>query len=241
VSRAVVVVPTYIERENIRPLVEQLRTLRASLPGVDLQVVFVDDSSPDGTGEEIQEMKRKHGFIYLLSREGKKGIGTAYIDGFRFASENLEPDVFVELDADLQHPPERIRDLLEAIEGGADAAVASRYVEGGGQSGWSWERRLVSTGANWLARTLLGLHVKDCTSGFRAFDRSAVEEILGAEIPTSGYAFQVATLYVLKKRGLKTAEVPYTFGVRKRGRSKLTSAETIRFFGQLLWLRFKGF
>jgi dolichol-phosphate mannosyltransferase len=238
---AVVVVPTYNEKENIGPLVEQLTNLRASLAQVDLQVLFVDDSSPDGTGAEVEEMKKTHGFIRLLSRKEKKGIGTAYLDGFRYASENLDPKVFVELDADLQHPPDKVRDLLGALDGGADAAVASRYVEGGGQAGWSWQRRLVSKGANWLARTILGLHVKDCTSGFRAFDRSAVEEVLRAKIPTSGYAFQVATLYVLKKRGLRTVEVPYTFGVRKRGSSKLTFAETVRFFGQLLWLRFKGF
>ncbi len=239
-SPIVVVVPTYNERENVGPLIEQLSQLRTSLTKVDLQVLFVDDSSPDGTGAEVGEMKKIHGFIHLLSRDSKKGIGTAYLEGFRFASENLEPEVYVELDADLQHPPDKVRELLGAIAGGADAAVASRYAEGGGQSGWSWQRRLVSRGANWLAGALLGLRVQDCTSGFRAFNRGAVAEILRAEIPTSGYAFQVATLYVLKKRGLKTVEVPYTFGTRARGSSKLTFGETLRFLGQLLWLRAMG-
>ena len=237
-KRAVVVVPTYNEKENVGPLLDRMKTLRCALIDVDLRVLFVDDSSPDGTGEVISELMRSNDFVSLLTRISKQGIGGAYLDGFRSARGSTDPLAFVEMDADLQHPPEDIAKLLDAIWEGADAAVASRYVEGGGQLGWGWTRRLVSRGANKLTRVVLGVEVRDTTSGFRAFNGKAVEAILEAKLPTRGFAFQAATLYLLMKRGLTVVEVPYVFQRRVRGESKLGVWEVLRFFVGVFRMRF---
>jgi dolichol-phosphate mannosyltransferase len=146
------------------------------------------------------------------------------------------------MDADLQQPPEVIPELVDAVRSGADVAVASRKVPGGGTQGWSFWRRTVSWGANTLARTVLGIGVKDCTSGFRALSLRAAKAIVEGELKTADYAFQVASLFVLKKRGMKMVEIPFVFGERKIGRSKLGRGEIVRFFFSVISLRlfFKG-
>jgi len=211
-----VVIPTYNERENIRPLVTAIK--EAEIP--ELQVLFVDDSSPDGTSEEVRAVSGTEPWVHLLTREAKKGIGSAYLDGFRFSVANLDPQIVLEMDADLQHPPGVIGALVRAVDGGADVAVASRYVEGGGVAGWSWSRRVVSSVANRYVRVLLGLRVKDCTSGFRAFNLGAIQTLLASDLPTTGFEFQVGVLLALKT-GVKIVEVPFTFQPRKAGVSKL--------------------
>lgn len=130
----VVVLPTYNEKENIAPLFERLAAARAGL-GAELHLLFVDDGSPDGTAAEISALVKQHDYVHLLEREGKMGLGTAYIDGFRHAIETIRPEVFVQMDSDLQHPPEKVKPLVEAILGGADVAVGSRYIEGGASKG----------------------------------------------------------------------------------------------------------
>ncbi len=197
----------------------------------------MDDSSPDGTGEVISSITQKETSVRLLTRASKQGLGTAYLEGFRFALERVNPDAFVEMDADMQHPPEDIEKLLDAIWKGADAAVASRYAEGGGQVGWSRSRRLVSRGANTLTRVLLGLKVRDSTSGFRAFNKEAMKAILSAKLPTRGFAFQAATLHLLSRRGFSVVEVPYVFEVRTHGKSKLGAWEVLRFFISVVRMR----
>jgi dolichol-phosphate mannosyltransferase len=224
-----VVIPTYNEKENVGPLVDALRSARAA----DVEVLFVDDSSPDGTADRVRELAAREPWVHLMVRETKKGIGSAYRDGFRQAIETLDPDVLVEMDADLQHPPEALRGLLEAVEGGADVAVASRYVRGGGIEGWGRGRRLVSAGANALARGLLGLSVRDCTSGFRAYKKAAAAKIVQANLPAKGFEFQVATLHLLKGE-VKVVEVPYFFRSRKVGESKLGARDMARFLLNVL-------
>src|SRR5712692_1171265 len=160
-----VVVPTYNERENVHALVESIEEARLN----DLSVLFVDDSSPDGTAEEVRRVAESRPWVRILVRENKRGIGSAYQDGFKEAILQTRATILVEMDADLQHPASALPELLEAIGRGADVAVASRYVEGGGISGWSRWRRLLSRGANAYARTLLRLQVRDTTSGFRAY------------------------------------------------------------------------
>jgi dolichol-phosphate mannosyltransferase len=174
--------------------------------------------------------------IHLLVRKGKMGIGSAHQDGFREALGSLAPAVIVQMDADLQHPPSAIPGLVNAVEAGADIAIASRYVEGGGSSGWSRWRRLISRGANAYARSLLGLKVRDATSGFRAYSRGAAEAIAEAKLPAKGFEFQVASLRLLEKRGMKAVEVPYTFQARKAGTSKLGFVDVLRFFFAVLRL-----
>jgi len=220
-----IVVPTFNERENVQGLVERVRSV--GVP--DLNLLFVDDNSPDGTQETIRQISAREPWVKLMARESKKGIGSAYIDGFRYATETLAPDVLVEMDADLQHPPSALPGLLAAIEGGADVAIASRYMEGGGVVGWGRGRRLVSRGANAYARFILGLPVMDCTSGFRAYRRATAARIVGAKLPAKGFEFQVATLYLLRKEA-KMVEVPYVFSRRRAGKSKLGVGDMARFF-----------
>ncbi len=220
-----VVVPTYDEKENVGRLVMAVEALL--IP--DLVLLFVDDSSPDGTGEAIRALSQEKSWVHLLSRESKKGIGSAYVDGFREALDAVGADVVVEMDADLQHPPETLKGLLKAVEEGADVAIASRYVPGGGIAGWGRWRRMVSRGANGIARTLLGLTVRDCTSGFRAYRKGQAKKVVESSLPARGFEFQVATLHLLG-RGTKMVEVPYVFSPRSAGRSKLGFLDILRFF-----------
>lgn len=219
------VIPTFNEKENIGPLLERIWEFREQ----GQHVLFVDDSSPDGTGDFVRETAVREGWIHLYSRGFKKGIGSAYIDGFREALSNLQADIVVEMDADLQHPPEVVPMLVKAVETGADVAIGSRYVKGGGSKGWGTARKIVSRVANWQARTFLGLEIKDCTSGFRAYGKRAAQKLVSAKLPASGFEFQVAALHALKT-DMKMVEVPYVFEVRKAGRSKLGPKAVLRFF-----------
>ncbi len=227
-----VVVPTFNEAENVRALVEGVK---ANLAGAAL--LFVDDSSPDGTSEVIAEIAKSEPWVRLKSRAGKMGIGSAYQDGFREAIAALSPAIVVEMDADLQHPPSVLPRLVGAVRAGADVAVGSRYVPGGGAEGWGLWRRAVSRGANAYARAALRLSVKDVTSGFRAYTRAAAEEVATAGLPARGFEFQVAALKALKTN-TKTVEVPYTFTPRRSGKSKLGLGDMARFFVAVLRLAF---
>lgn len=219
-----VVVPTYNERENVSALVESIEEAKLA----DLSILFVDDSSPDGTAEEVRRLAESRPWVKILVRENKRGIGSAYQDGFKEAVSQTGASILVEMDADLQHPASALPELVEALAKGADVAVASRYIEGGGISGWSFWRRLVSRGANAYARTLLRLPVSDATSGFRAYARRAAEELASSRLPAKGFEFQVAALYLLK-RNCRIVEVPYVFVTRKAGKSKLRLWDALRF------------
>ena len=230
-----IVIPTYNERENVEALV-------AGITGVDpaLQMLFVDDLSPDGTADEVRRVAALHDSVHLMVRKGKRGLGGAHVDGFKEAMEELGADAVVEMDADLQHPPEKIPELLAKLSEGYDVVLASRKIKGGGTTGWSLWRRAVSRGANLLARLILGLKVKDCTSGFRALNRRSAELLVGAHMPDSSYSFQVASLYHLKKVGAKMAEIPFTFQTRRAGRSKMGMGEILRFFVSVVKIRVAG-
>ena len=224
-----VVVPTYNERENVPRLVDAIKAARVP----SLTLFFVDDSSPDGTGGVIREIGVGETWVKLMVRKSKAGIGSAYQEGFREAIARFSPTMVVEMDADLQHPPSSIPDLLKAVEDGADVAVGSRYVKGGGVQGWTLWRRTVSKGANFYARTLLGLPVKDATSGFRAYTKEAASIVAEGKLPGKGFEFQVASLRLLKTR-MKIVEVPYYFSVRTSGTSKLGTKDMAKFFVAVL-------
>jgi len=238
--RAVVVVPTYNERENVRPLIERISAVRRSVGEVDIEVLFVDDSSPDGTGEEVREAMGQYNFVHLLTRPKKEGIGRAFLEGFKFAVERFEPTVVVQMDGDLQHPPEIIPELIHSVLEGADVAIASRKVEGGKTVGWSRRRILVSWGANWLARIVLGLEQKDVTSGFKAYSRGTVEELTSRKLSSSSFSYQEETLLVAKRAGKKAVEIPFTFSARKAGRTKFKTADILRFLKAILVMRYKA-
>lgn len=219
-----IVIPTYNEKGNVEALVDAIE--ETHLPG--LRVLFVDDSSPDGTAGLVKSVAGSRPWVGLLQREGKMGIGSAYQDGFKTAMAETNAEILVEMDADLQHPASAIPSLVEAIRKGADVAVGSRYAPGGGIAGWSRVRRMVSRGANSYARFMLGLKVRDATSGLRAFTRDAAMWVAYARLPAKGFEFQVAALHLLKDRA-KIVEVPYTFETRAAGKSKLSLGDVARF------------
>jgi len=238
--KAVVVVPTYNERENVRPLIERISAVRRSEREVDIEVLFVDDSSPDGTGEEVNRAMGQYEFVHLLTRPKKEGIGRAFLGGFRFALERFSPTVVVQMDGDLQHPPEIIPELIHSVLEGADVAIASRKVKGGKTSGWSRRRILLSWGANWLARIVLGLDQKDVSSGFKAYSREMVEELTSRKLSSSSFSYQEETLLVAKRSGKKVVEIPFTFSARKAGKTKFKTADILRFLKAILAMRFKA-
>ncbi len=238
--KAVVVVPTYNERENVRPFIERISAVRRSEREVEIEVLFVDDSSPDGTGEEVNRAMGQYEFVHLLTRPKKEGIGRAFLDGFRFALERFSPTVVVQMDGDLQHPPEIIPELIHSVLEGADVAIASRKVKGGKTSGWSRRRILLSWGANWLARIVLGLDQKDVSSGFKAYSREMVEELTSRKLSSSSFSYQEETLLVAKRSGKKVVEIPFTFSARKAGKTKFKTADILRFLKAILAMRFKA-
>src|SRR6266571_385787 len=187
---------------------------------VGIEVLFVDDSSPDGTGQEVREAIGEYNFVHLLTRPKKEGIGRAFLDGFTFALERFDPFVVVQMDGDLQHPPEIIPELIHSVLEGADVAIASRKVEGGKTVGWSRRRTLLSWGANWLARIVLGLEQKDVTSGFKAYSRGIVKELTSRKLSSSSFSFQEETLFVAKRTEQKVVEIPFTFAARQTGKTK---------------------
>jgi dolichol-phosphate mannosyltransferase len=239
--RVAVVVPTYNEKENIQEFRRRLGPALESMEGR-MTVLFVDDNSPDGTGDEIRSLMETNQAFRLLEREGKKGLGTAYIDGFRQVMEDEDTDIVVQMDADLQHPPEILESLVERVAaGGADVAIASRHVKGGSFKGLNRRRRMISKGASWLSRTVLGLGVKDTTTGFKALRRSAIECLLEHPPRSSGFIFQVESLYILKENGFKMVEIPFTFEERAKGASKMGGGEIWGFLVGVLSIRFRKY
>lgn len=224
--RVVVLIPTYNERENI---LHALEDVMKGLVGYDGHVVVVDDGSPDGTGHMVEGMAKEHPQIYLISRPGRMGLGSAYVDGMRWAFSSLSPDVFVQMDADLSHPPQTLPTLIQKVLMGCDVVLGSRYVDGGEARGWPWYRRRVSWGANLMVHLLLHVQVKDATSGFRALNRRATKALLAHPLSSRGYAYQIESLLLYLDHGLVVKEVPIIFTERRRGRTKLSFSEIVRF------------
>jgi len=237
--RVLVVIPTYREKENIVRLIPEVRSVVAR-EGYDGHVLVIDDSSPDGTGHAVRQMAGVDSSLHLLERPGKLGLGSAYLDGFRWSLDLLSPDVFVTMDADFSHPPSSLPSLVRAVVAGADVAVGSRYTQGGGAADWASSRQLVSRVANALVHILLGLTVRDATSGFRALSRRAVEVLLKVEFASKGYAYQVESLYTYFHSGLTVAEVPFLFLGRSAGKTKLSVSEMLLFAVRVVNLRLRG-
>lgn len=214
--RVLVITPTYNERENLHAFLD---ALFAVAPQVD--VLVVDDHSPDGTGELADEVAARDPRVRVRHRAGKLGLGTAYLEGFRWAlAEGY--DVVFEMDTDLSHDPRYVPEFIRAIEAGADVVVGSRNIPGGGVEGWGPGRHLVSKGGSVYARTILGLDVRDLTSGYKAFTRGALERIDLDGVKSNGYSFQIELTYRAVLRGLRVAEVPILFVDRRAGASKMS-------------------
>jgi dolichol-phosphate mannosyltransferase len=212
------VVPTYNEIENVDTLVERITDIRDTIAA---DVLFVDDGSPDGTGARIDELRASRPWIHLVERSGRMGLGSAYRAGFAWALEHGYQHVG-EMDADLSHDPAYLPALDAAVSNGAQLALGSRYVTGGGSEGWPLQRRILSRGANLFARTILRLRTRDVTGGFRVYDRRAVELLLEQGTECDGYGFQVEGVCAVTRAGMRVTEVPITFRDRAFGRSKMT-------------------
>jgi dolichol-phosphate mannosyltransferase len=231
--RTLVIVPTYNERENLETHLTAVMGL--DIPG--LVVLVVDDNSPDGTGELADEMARRYpGRTFVLHRRGKLGLGTAYLEGFRYGLDRGF-DAVCEMDADGSHEPASLRLLLAEIERGADVAVGSRHVAGGKIVGWGAHRHFMSNGAIGLSRLMLGLKTNDVTSGFRCYRSKVAAELLRRPIKSNGYAFQEETIFYCEKLGFIVREIPIVFRDRIKGSSKLSRHEILQFFSIIFALR----
>jgi dolichol-phosphate mannosyltransferase len=214
--RTLVIIPTYLEADNVADV---LRRVRAAAPHVDILVV--DDSSPDGTADLAKATNDEVGQIEVLVRPDKGGLGVAYRAGFDHAfAEGYE--VAVQMDADLSHDPASLQALLARIDEGADVAIGSRYVKGGDIPHWPLVRRALSRIGNVYSSTVLGLGVSDVTSGFRAYRASVLQSIDVSQTKATGYGFQVELAYRAHRQGAKIVEVPITFNDRVRGESKMS-------------------
>ena len=214
--RAVVCLPTYNERENLEPM------LRA-LGDKGVRVLVIDDNSPDGTGELADRLAAELGYVDVLHRERKEGLGPAYLAGFRRALAD-GTELVLEMDCDFSHDPADVPRLIAAIEVGADLALGSRYVKGGAVRNWGLLRRIVSAGGSLYARVLLGVRVRDLTGGFKCYRRRVLESIDLDAIHSKGYAFQIETTYRALRAGFDVVEIPITFADRELGGSKMSKA-----------------
>ncbi len=212
----IVVLPTYNERENVVAL---LRAVRGAVPDAD--VLVVDDNSPDGTAALVEETAAEQDQIKLLRRAGKQGLGSAYRQGFVVALDEGY-DVVVSMDVDFSHDPAVLPELLRLIRSGADAVIGSRYVPGGATVDWPLHRRLLSRWGNRYTSFVLGLRVRDCTSGYRAYRADALRAIEPASTTAEGYAFLTELVRRLVRRGAKVVETPIVFTDRRYGVSKMS-------------------
>ncbi|MEI8238807.1 MAG: polyprenol monophosphomannose synthase [Actinomycetota bacterium] len=214
--RSIVVLPTYNEADNI---VDMLAAIRAATPDTDVMVV--DDNSPDGTGALAQGAAERLGRVTVVHRQGKAGLGTAYRHGFGLAFEQGY-DVIVSMDSDFSHDPQVIPEMLRLVADGADVVVGSRYVPGGSTVNWPLHRRVLSKWGNRYTGFMLGMKVHDCTSGFRAYRASALQQVDPQSTTAEGYAFLTELVRRMATHGARVIETPITFKDRERGTSKMS-------------------
>src|SRR5579859_687659 len=229
--RTLVVTPTYNERDNLPIFVD---AVRRTVPEADL--LIVDDNSPDGTGRIADAIAAKDPRVRVLHRAGKLGLGTAYVEAFtRGLAEGY--DRFFEMDADLSHDVRYLPDFVRALDMGFDVVIGSRNIPGGGVEGWGLGRHVLSKGGSLYSRTILGLPIRDLTSGYKAFSRRALEAIALADVHSNGYSFQIEMTYRAALRGMRVKEVPIIFVDRTAGRSKMSRTIFVEAIGMVWKLR----
>jgi dolichol-phosphate mannosyltransferase len=230
---ALIVVPTYNERDNARGIADRLLD---ALPGTD--VLFVDDNSPDGTGALLDELAAGQPRIHVMHRAGKLGLGTAYVEGFGWGLARGY-DYLFEMDADGSHDPKYLPQMLALAEDGADLVIGSRYVPGGGTRHWGAGRKLISRGGSLYARLILGVDVRDVTAGFVCWRRAALEAIDLSTVTSNGYSFQIEMKYRALKKHLRVVETPIVFIDRRVGQSKMSRAIVIEALLKVWGMRFR--
>ena len=235
-ARAVVCVPTYNERDNVEALV---RALGEVLDTARDRVLVIDDGSPDGTGELADRLAAELPWLDVLHRERKEGIGRAYLAGFARAL-GSDAELVLEMDCDFSHDPADVPRLIAACEEGADLALGSRWVRGGGTENWGLLRRFISRGGSLYARLLLGVGVRDLTGGFKCFRRAVLETIDLDAIAARGYGFQIEGTYRALRAGFRVVELPITFVDRRVGESKMSGAIVLEAMRQVPVLRWKA-
>lgn len=213
---ALIVIPTYDESENIETLITTLLAL-----DTEIDILVVDDNSPDGTGDIVQRMQQASGKIHLLRRPGKMGLGSAYIAGFKWALEKTNAKYVFEMDADFSHDPAAIPLFLEKIQD-ADLVLGSRYLNGITVVNWPLSRLILSVGANIYSKIITGMPFKDATGGFKCFRRSVLQALPLDKIKSDGYSFQIEVNFLVWKKGFRVTEIPIMFVDRRTGTSKMS-------------------
>ena len=236
-ERAIVIIPTYNERENITRIIPAVLSQNSAL-----EVLVVDDGSPDGTGDIVDSIAAQDPRVHVIHRAGKLGLGTAYVAGFRWALER-DYELIFEMDADFSHNPERLPYFLEAIKS-ADLVLGSRYQNGQiNVVNWPISRLFLSYSANIYARRVTGLRVFDATGGFKCFRRRVLESIDLGDVKSNGYAFQIEMTYRAWKKGFRIIEIPIVFVDRTEGSSKMSKKivrEAVWMVWRLRWWGLRG-
>lgn len=237
--RALIVVPTYNEIENLEPLLKAV--LNATPESVD--VLVVDDGSPDGTGQLADAIAQQSKRVHVLHRAKKMGLGTAYVNGFKWGMErgagNAAYDVFIEMDADFSHDPKYLSRMLELLESN-DVAIGSRYVRGGGTVNWGLSRKVISRGGSLYSRLILGASIRDFTGGFNGWRRPVLEAVDLGSLRSDGYSFQIELKYRAFVRGFKIVEFPIIFEDRKVGKSKMNRRIVFEALGRVWGFRWRA-
>ena len=228
------VLPTFNEIENLEGI---LAAILEALPQA--HVLVVDDGSPDGTGRLADTIAAREPRVAVLHRSAKEGLGPAYRAGFRWVLDRLDTHAVVQMDADFSHDPKDLPRLLAPLMTGADLALGTRYMTGGGTVGWPWYRRMISRGGTTFARTVLLLPYRDLTGGFKAWRRELLESIRLRDMDVNGYGFQLETTWWAHRRGARIVQVPIIFRERTAGRSKMSSAIVREAMWRVLALRWK--
>jgi dolichol-phosphate mannosyltransferase len=228
--KATVCLPTYNEAENLEKIVH-------ALGPHDVDVLVIDDGSPDGTGAIADRLAGELDYVRVLHRAHKGGIGRAYIAGFKHVLAG-DSELILEMDCDFSHDPADVPRLIAACAAGADLALGSRYVPGGGTRNWGVVRRLISWGGSFYARVLLGVRIRDLTGGFKCFRRHVLETLDLDAIESKGYAFQIETTYRVVKRGFRVEEIPIVFVDRTEGTSKMSRSIVLEAMLKVPLLRF---
>ena len=233
IMSTLVITPTYNERENIGPFIEAIRT---TCPEVD--VLVVDDNSPDKTSEIVQNKMSSDKKVHLLSRPGKQGLGRAYLAGFKWALDN-NFDVMVQMDADFSHRTIDLKKILSSVDN-ADFLVGSRWTKGGGTENWTLSRKFISRGGSFYARWILGFPLKDWTGGFNCWKRKVLEGMNYQAVQSNGYSFQIEMKFRALQSGYKVQEVPILFQERKAGQSKMSMRIVLEALYRVWRFRFKS-
>lgn len=224
-KHAIIIIPTYNERENIQKVIPILHDIFAKIKTWQMSVLVVDDSSPDGTADVVRQLQKKYKFVNLFLNKKKAGLGGAYLKGMEHAFHKLDADVIFEFDADLSHDPKKIPDFLKQLDAGSDMVLGSRYMVGGGiPKDWGLHRKFLSVVGNWVIRIVLtDFRIHDWTGGYRAINRAVYEAVVPDLDPTefSGYTFQIGFLHKTVRKGFKISEVPFHFIDRTVGYSKM--------------------